>query len=115
MKMKAKLINLTPHTVTLVAEERYVEIPPSGQLARVSVASRRVGEVAGIPIITSTYNDVVGLPSASEEVYYIVSAMVRAALPKRLDILSPAEFIRDEKGQIIGCKALEINPDNNYR
>jgi hypothetical protein len=44
-----------------------------------------------------------------EPTRYIVSAMVRVAVPLRMDVFSPADFVRDEKGTIIGCRALEGN------
>lgn len=35
--------------------------------------------------------------------------MVRAAVPYRKDVYSPADFLRDEAGKIVGCKAMEGN------
>lgn len=40
------------------------------------------------------------------EVYYIVSQIVKSALPERHDLLVPAEVVRDEMGNILGCKSL---------
>ena len=39
-------------------------------------------------------------------VYYIVSQIVKSALPNRADLLVPAEVVRDNAGNIIGCKSL---------
>jgi hypothetical protein len=39
-------------------------------------------------------------------VYYIVSAMVRAALPDRKDLLVPSQQVRDDAGRVVGCKTL---------
>ena len=39
-------------------------------------------------------------------VFYIVSQLVKNALPDRTDLLVPAEVVRDGNGNIIGCKSL---------
>jgi hypothetical protein len=40
--------------------------------------------------------------------YYIVSQLVKSALPHRFDLLVPAEIVRNSAGIIIGCKSLGI-------
>ena len=40
--------------------------------------------------------------------YYIVSQMVKSALPNRKDLLVPADVVRDKQGNILGCKTLGI-------
>jgi len=40
------------------------------------------------------------------DVYYIVSQLVKSALPDRDDLLVPAEVVRDETGRIVGCRSL---------
>lgn len=37
-------------------------------------------------------------------VYIITSMVVRTANPRRIDLLSPGELIRDDNGQPIGCR-----------
>jgi hypothetical protein len=51
-----------------------------------------------------------GVDEATFEIktYYIVSQLVKSALPNRCDLLVPAEVQRDEKGNIIGCRSLGI-------
>ena len=44
--------------------------------------------------------------AVSCETFYIVSQLVKSALPNRSDLLVPAEMVRDEKGAILGCKSL---------
>ena len=46
--------------------------------------------------------------AVSCETFYIVSQLVKSALPNRSDLLVPAEMVRDEKGAIIGCKSLGL-------
>jgi hypothetical protein len=101
-----KIINLTPHAVNI--GDRV--FPASGQLARVDVSLSPIGEHDGIPLVCGSYGEVAGLPPQQNGVIYIVSAMVRGAIPHRKDLASPAKLIRDEAGKIIGCTALEINP-----
>ena len=118
-----RLVNLTPHEV--VIHHHYVTtyvttdvtiVAPSGVVARVTQktwAVRTAWDDASrtqcIPIVRSEYGPVEGLPEPVEDTIYIVSSMVRTALPGRLDIASPANLVRDEAGKIIGCKGLEIN------
>lgn len=98
-------INLTPHAIHLPNQT----IEPSGQIARCTEVSESVGEIDGIEIITRVYGEVTGLPDTNSENDYIVSAMVRLALPLRYDILSPGDLIRDDKGQIVGARNLVQN------
>ena len=62
-----------------------------------------------LPLVVGTYGAVTGLPELHPGVLLIVSALVRTALPDRKDLASPVDVIRDEKGVILGCRALEIN------
>jgi hypothetical protein len=99
------MINLTPHVVVING----AEIPPSGQVARCAEISTPAGEVDGLPIVRKEYGDPVGLPDSQPGFYYIVSAMVRLALPERADLFSPGDAIRDADGKIIGVKNLVSN------
>jgi hypothetical protein len=89
-----KLINLTPHDVTLrLPSGEEMVIPASGQVARVvSDASPVMCEVRGIPVpvaLPSAPRLVEGLPPPEEGVAYIVSQVVRAQVPMRNDVYSP--------------------------
>ena len=66
-------------------------------------------EIDGIQFVKKTYGKVAGLPDKEDGVMYIVSMMVRQALPNRNDLASPGDIIRDEYGQITGCLNLVIN------
>jgi len=108
-----KLINLTPHVVTLHrADGGIMSVHPSGEVARVSQVATQIGWVRNMPIITTRPGPVTGLPAfeADEDAGYIVSALVRIALPDRIDLFSPADLVWDAAGAVIGCKALEGNP-----
>ena len=112
------LVNLTPHDIIFVGEDNtpILTVNPSGQLARVTVKTVPVGELnvkgVKIPVTTSSFGDVIGLPDEEEGTAYIVSLAVINALHKkgvnRADLFIPNESIRNEKGQVIGCKSAGI-------
>lgn len=99
-----EIINLTPHAINVVG---VVEIPASGLVARVAMRTEMAGKIAGVPVSRTEYGQVENLPKI-KFVFFIVSQMIRAAAPDRADLLCPAELIRDEKGNIVGCKSLGI-------
>ena len=124
----SSVVNLTPHAVNVIAKDGDIvtTIAPSGAIARVSVAETAAGAItvpvtaeaystAGeiwscdIPTITSAYGDVMGLPDPAKGVFFIVSAMVRLAVPHRQDVVSPAGLVRDDEGKVIGCRQFERN------
>ena len=109
-----KFVNLTPHPLIIFGPggER-VEIPPSGQVARVAERREWIGEVNGIPVYRPVYGPVEGLPDPKEDTVYLVSSLVLSRVRGRDDVLAPdtgAGAVRDEKGQIIGVKALLAPP-----
>lgn len=113
-----QLINLTPHDIVFVDGDNtpILTVNPSGQLARVTVKTVPVGELdvmgVKIPVTTSEFGDVTGLPEQTYGTSFIVSLAVVNALRKkgitRSDLFIPNESIRNEKGQVIGCKSAGI-------
>lgn len=101
-----KLINLTPHSITVVG---FAPIPASGNVARVSTTSASAGNVAGLPLSSQATGEVTGLPEAEPGTMLIVSTQVRLALPGRKDLVSPGELVRDSSGQPVGCTTLVVN------
>lgn len=106
------LVNLTPHTINILnAEGGYVVVPPSGVVARCSETTSQVGEANGFPLYQTTYGEVTGLPEGDGfQSIFIVSALVRAAVPHRSDVASPGQLIRGVDGQPVGCCGLTVNP-----
>jgi hypothetical protein len=100
-------VNLTPHHINVV-RPIVANFPPSGQVARVSVTNTPL-MLSGL-ITFPTFGEVIGLPDEQPNVWLIVSGMVRAALPQREDLLSPADPVRDADGKIIGCGGFHANP-----
>lgn len=104
------IINMTPHSVHIVNGDNTVikEYPASGNQIRLKAETIIVGNIEGVPLSQTVFGEPVGLPEQSEGVYYIVSQLVKSALPFRKDLLVPAEVVRDAKGVIIGCKSLGV-------
>jgi hypothetical protein len=114
-----QLINLTPHAVSILNSmgENFV-FAPSGKIARIDItpddSSRatvlnELGKVGNIEFTADIIGEVQGLPDSISDVGFIVSTMVRLAVPDRKDVYSPGALIRDISGQVIGCKSLVRN------
>lgn len=110
--MPSTFVNLTPHPITLVDEEGdTVTLPASGTVARVAETREQYGValVLGhfVPVVRKSFGQVENLPEPSPDAFYIVSGMVKSAVPDRLDVYAPDDFVRDEAGRIVGAKALQ--------
>ena len=128
-----QIINLTPHSVNFVWEpvnedgspsgyfETIATISASGQVARVAAKtvpvvetklylggtfSERPMTIEDIPVTTTEFGEVEGLPDPKPGVVYIVSSLVAQRVPERRDVFIPNESVRDSQGRIIGCKSL---------
>lgn len=104
-----KLLNLTPHSLTIVGDNGTITVPPSGQIARLAVnrTARKPVEIYGVTL-TVTHpitGAIIGLPDAEPGVLLVVSAMVAEAV-KRWDVMSPGELLRDVAGAVIGARGL---------
>ena len=98
------IVNLTPHPINLPTGEFR-----SKGLARVQQTTEFIGKFDEIDLTRSTFGEVTGLPPQSNGVLYVVSAMVRLALPNRIDLASPSLIVRNDNGLIVGCNGLEVN------
>ena len=109
------VINLTPHAVNVISDDNSIAttIPASGNVARCSQTIDIVGALTldsvVIPISASSYGEVVDLPDPQDGVYYIVSRLVMSACPARQDLLVPNDLVRNDAGQVIGCRSLANN------
>lgn len=108
-----KIVNLTPHPLTLCGAGLDFTIPPSGIVARVASTPGKVYAVEGVPVPVvgaPSFGAVEGLPPPEEGVVYIVSGLV-AAHVARPDVFSPGTGPtdaprRNAEGQIIGVTRL---------
>lgn len=105
-----KLVNLTPHTVNVVLEDgATLNIASSGVVARCSQSDVNVGTIdvdgIAVPLTETSFGDVVDLPAPAPDTLYIVSRLVATAA-NRDDLVVPNGIVRDDNGNIIGCKSL---------
>lgn len=104
------ITNLTPHALVIVlADGSTRTVAPSGAVARCRAINVPAGDADGIPLGRVTYGAVEGLPEAAEGVLYVVSGLVRAAVPGRADVASPGDLVRDAAGAVVGCRGLAVN------
>ena len=62
----------------------------------------------GTHLTRTVFGEPEGLPAYEEGTFYIVSQIVKSALPYRTDLLVPAEMVRDAAGNVVGCKSLGL-------
>lgn len=110
LEKQGAILNYTPHTVNIIDSEgnKIQDFPSQGE-ARCQQTTKDVGIIGNVPITSTTFGEVTGLPGEQEGTYYIVSRLIRQALPDRNDLLVPNDMVRDEAGRIIGCKSLANN------
>ena len=111
---KMEIKNLTPHELTLVAEDGSIlrKISPSGTIARAYQKDEPAGELDGFPLVRSSYGEPIDLPEYEEGVYLFVSlATAKAAQTagrRTDDLLISSQQVRDENGNIVGCRGFAI-------
>ena len=104
-----KIYNKTPHAVHIVDEKGQVVRTYEKGDSQIRLAVKTVQDAPladGTPTSRTNFGEPEGLPDFQEGTFFIVSQLVKSALPERTDLLVPAEVVRDEKGNIIGCKSL---------
>ena len=105
-----KLKNFTPHNVVIVMNETTKIVIPSDGIARVTETKTAAPSIdvdgAAIETFVSAFGEVENLPPQEDGVMVIVSALVASAAKERDDLLVPGELVRDDGGNIIGCKSL---------
>ena len=101
--------NMTPHDVNIVDDKgNVIGTFPSDGLIRLKAETISVGHHDGVRLSSTKFGNPEGLPKEKAGTLLIVSQLVKSALPERNDLVVPAEIIRDENGQIIGCKSLGV-------
>jgi hypothetical protein len=103
-------INLTAHVVRVYDADDTIllEVPSSGTVARLQDQWSEPELITGtIPVrhLTPT-TKVLNLPDRQPGVAYIVSRLLAAAQPTRTDLFFPGLEVRDDHGQILGCRWL---------
>jgi len=106
-----KIINATPHDITVITEKGTTVYPRSGIIARVETTQTLAVEINGIPLFQQEFGKVEGLPEPEFRVMYIVSGMVlQASKGVRDDLIAPntAKAVRNDKGEIIGVPSFVV-------
>ncbi len=105
-----KFVNYTPHVINIVsAEGEPVLSLESSGIARCAEEAQLITEMVGVCLYDMKYGEVTGLPEPEEGTMYIVSQLVRQAIPERLDVASPGPLVRNDSGNPVGCKGLVCN------
>jgi len=101
------IVNMTPHPVNIIDGEgnEIARFESAGQI-RLAATTVQAEPIAGIPTSRTVFGAAEGLPEAIEGTWFIVSQIIKSALPDRTDLLVPAEVVRDSDGQIVGCRSL---------
>ena len=108
-RMTKKIINLTPHDITIVRDDGNITIPKSGMVARVAEIVTAAPDINGIPCVATRMGEIQNLPAPEAGTVYIVSPLVAGATD-RTDVVCPDtgsdSVVRDGNGNIRGVKRL---------
>lgn len=110
------LLNLTPHDITILDDNSQPigKIPVSGwPVPRVDKEEEIVAYAHAygmeIPLKKVTYGRVQNMPDPIPNVLFIVSVIVKQALPERNDLLTVEDVVRHQVTQkVLGCRSLGI-------
>lgn len=107
-----ELVNLTPHSVTIVGASGSITLPPAREAPRCEMVRTEVGSLSVdgvvVPVLTSAVAAPPELPPPVPGRILIVSRLVADALPDRPDLLFPDMIIRGADGGVVGCRALGV-------
>lgn len=109
----ANIINLTPHEVSIIAEDGSVKATfPSSGIARAEQHAELVGDLNGIELVTMKFGDPIDLPAPEEGTFLVVS-IITANAAKACgrsvdDLIITADPVRNDAGQIIGCRRFAL-------
>ncbi len=115
-----RLVNLTPHMISILVNNEILLVPAQGKIARVATKKELISTLlvdnVSIPVFATTFGEVEltspdgsinePFPAPEKGTLYIVSSIVKNAMMDRENILVPTDFVRDDRGNIIGCQAL---------
>jgi len=112
MPRDVKLVNCTPHMITIFLDDGMVlDIPPSHIVARRAEHRQRFETVCvdgvEIPLTRKWYGAHESLPPEQPGVYYIVSVLTSQDSTRK-DLLVPDMQVRDNGGRTLGCRTLAL-------
>jgi hypothetical protein len=101
-----QFINCTTHRVQLMRKGMPdLVLPPATTPAKVRMV--KVGSFKGVDIMQRS-EEVEGLPDKQLNTFYLVSRIVKDAVPDRMDVVVPTDLVRDSKGTVIGAKHVAL-------
>lgn len=100
-----RIINLTPHAVTVSGPRGSLVLPSEGA-ARVADRATPSGGIGVVDVVEVSFGEVQGLPEPREGVVLLVSRVLALARPSRSDLVFPFGEIRDDNGAIVAVSAL---------
>lgn len=105
-----KIINLTPHVVNIVDSEGNIQYSYSSSKkpARVDTDYAVVPFNEGPTIIKTTFTETINLPKEKDNVWYIVSSLVKQNEPERNDLLVPSHIVKNSNNKVLGCLFLSL-------
>lgn len=106
--------NLTPHDVNVILNDgTQIVFPKTGIVPRASEVRENLEPINGIPVVKISYGQVECLPTdLDKNGFYIVSMLVGPLMTAMgfTNVYgpdtSPSGAVRNEKGQVTGCKGL---------
>lgn len=101
-----EIVNCTPHEIVIFRPDGRLVLSPCGIVPRVEETRTAERVVEGVFLNNLSMGALVDMPSRRESVIYVVSRAVAERCRHRQDIFIPDELVRDETGNVIGCKAL---------
>ncbi len=117
---KHEIINMTPHCISVITRNctcglcedclqsnnstSEILFPRSVNPIRLEEKIEKIGYWNEVPIFKKTFLSA-NLPPIYKDTCYIVSSLVAQAFPDRYDFLVPNDLVRDEKGNITGCRS----------
>lgn len=110
-RLHMKLINCTPHPINIYNKQNDIlVIQPSGLIPRISTVETLAGSIKlndtwDIPLYVSHTGPCTDVPEPNGNHVYIVSQLVASEI-NRKDLVYPNDIIRDNNGDILGCKSL---------
>jgi len=118
--MQMEIVNLTPHAVKVITDDKTTSYPASGNVARLNSVEQKVcpelTAKLGVPVSTAPeFTEAIGLP-ADTNTNIIVSMAVAQYLKQNKSwsgiVFSPdtgpGQAIRNEEGDIVGVRRLAV-------
>lgn len=108
-----RIVNLTPHAINIIAEDgNTIATFPSEGIARATQEQVKIGELNGVELVSMKFGETIDLPAPSADTFFVVSIITanaaKAGGRSTDDLLITADPVRNDAGQIIGCRRFAL-------